>query len=158
MFSNFKISIFRIELSTSTKQKDLDPYLSLRIGKTIRKTQTNFHRDPYNAIFDENFEFGPISKKLHLNITLYHRNNFLLPDRYLGEANVALDNPILGNLKNLSLLNDQEKAEKLVGYLYLKISVEGGGREEGTEEGGEEQDEVNSMSKLNKRNTNLSNL
>jgi hypothetical protein len=146
MFSNFKISILRIELSSSIKQKDLDPYLSLRIGQAVKKTQTNFHRDPYNAIFVEHFEFGSISKKLHLNITLYHRNNFLLPDKYLGEANVALDNPILGNLKNLSLLNDQEKAEKLVGYVYLKISAEGGGREEGTEEGGEEHDEINSMS------------
>ena len=53
VYRTIKIQILRVEINHSLKIKEFSPYIIVRIGNEQKKTLTNFHRDPYNAIFNE---------------------------------------------------------------------------------------------------------
>lgn len=53
VYHTIKIQILRVEINHSLMIKEFSPYIMIRIGNEQKKTLTNFHRDPYNAIFNE---------------------------------------------------------------------------------------------------------
>lgn len=56
-YASLKIQILRIEITHNLKINDFCPYISIKIGNELKKTETKSQRDPYNAVFNEVFEF-----------------------------------------------------------------------------------------------------
>ena len=63
-----RIQIQRIEIIHNLKMPDFSPYISIKIGNETKKTTTNSHRDPHNAIFNEVREIKRFYNYLNENL------------------------------------------------------------------------------------------
>ncbi|EAR93501.2 hypothetical protein TTHERM_00424690 (macronuclear) [Tetrahymena thermophila SB210] len=125
---SIQVEVLRTEISSNINIKSFQPSFSLQLGNQIKFNATNQYRDPYNAIFNEFFEFDccNLQQMNKLFMKLYHVNQ--LPPQ---QSPSQFQNKILIGQAALDVLTVQSQQtikkqivsqdNAVIGYVYYKV-------------------------------------
>ncbi|KAL4506081.1 hypothetical protein ABPG72_013842 [Tetrahymena utriculariae] len=125
---SIQVEVLRTEISSNINIKSFQPSFSLQLGNQIKFNATNQYRDPFNAIFNEFFEFDccNLQQMNKLFMKLYHINQ--LPPQ---QPPSQFQNKILIGQAALDILTVQSQQtikkqilgqdNTVIGYVYYKV-------------------------------------
>ncbi|KAL4480257.1 hypothetical protein ABPG74_020773 [Tetrahymena malaccensis] len=125
---SIQVEVLRTEISSNINIKSFQPSFSLQLGNQIKFNATNQYRDPFNAIFNEFFEFDccNLQQMNKLFMKLYHINQ--LPPQ---QSPSQFQNKILIGQAALDVLTVQSQQtikkqilsqdNTVIGYVYYKV-------------------------------------